>query len=318
MQEQHNFDLVYIFRVIFKRKKFILGITGILLVVALLVSLIAPKQYTSSAIFIVKNPILLDRNYIFRNQMFENKEFFAVPDDVDQVEFISKSDAMIWYLIQELDLAKHYNIKSPFWLRLKVKNNFAFSRQDTKNIEIFYTDKDPEMSRKVTQAIKDYLEDRFTKYFVKSNKQIANSLAAESVVLDSTVTALSTSINQIRIENNLHNYLLPTRTQTQTGTTGGGNLNATQLTALENLHQLTTLKDQLTTDQAKYQSLMHEFDVLEKGDMRMFYTVQDAYTPDESSHPKTLLILLGTLIGGLFITSIIAVFGAFYKERIKA
>ena len=317
MNENNQFDLLYIFRVILRKKKFILGFSAIALIVALVVSLIAPKQYTSSSIFIVKNPILLDRNYIFRNQMFENKEFFAVPDDVDQIEFISKSEAMLRYLINEFDLGNHYGIKSPYWLRLKVKGNFAFSRQDTKNIEIFYTDKDPEMAMKITKAVREYLELKFSRYFLESNRQVASALKLELKVLDSTVTVLADQINELKVASNLSNYLLPSRTELG-GSTPSGSLNPSQLKALEELHRLTTLKDQLTGDQAKYNSLIHEFELIEKGGMNVLYLVQDAYLPDEASHPKVLLILIGTLLGSLIITSVIAVFGAFYRERIKA
>lgn len=317
MQESNTFDLLYIFKVILRKKKFIIGFTLLAVIIALIVGLIAPKKYTSSSIFIVKNPILLDRNYIFRNQMFENKEFFAVPDDVDQVEFISKSDAMIRYLNEEFKLGEHYGIESPFWLRLKIKGNFAFSRQDTKNIEIFYTDPDPDMAMNVTRAIREYLQSKFTKYFVESNQQIAQSLKGEAQIIDATIVSLVDSINAVKIANGLNNYLLPTRNE-GLSTPVSGNFNSSQLGAIEYLHQLTTVKDKLTEDKAKYQSLIYEFEMLERGNMNMFYLVQDAYKPTEPSHPKLLLILLGTLVGALVVTSIIAVFGAYYKEKVRS
>jgi uncharacterized protein involved in exopolysaccharide biosynthesis len=316
MNDNNNFDLLHIFKLIFRRKKFILTITLVATAIALLISILAPSKFTSSSIFIVKNPILMDRNYIFRNQMFENKEFFAVPEDVDQVELISKSEALIRYLIEEFDLANYYGIKNPYILRWKIKMNFAFDRQDTKNIEIFYTDKDPEMARKITKAIRDYLEVKFVKYFIESNKSIINALQAEMKIIDSSIAVYTDAIVEIKSNNGLNNYLIPVRGNQNVAVSATG-LTAQQVKALEELHNYTALKDKLIESKTNYTSLIHEFDLVQNGEVGIFYLVQDAYTPTEASHPKTILITLGTLVGAAFISMLIVVFSAFYKEKIK-
>lgn len=316
MNDNNSFDLLYIFKLLFKKKKFIILTTLAAVAIAAIVVLIAPKKYTSSSIFIVKNPILLDRNYVFRTQMYENKEFFAVPEDVDQVELISKSEAMIRFLVEKFDLANYYGIKNPYFLRMKIKNNFAFSRQDTKNIEIFYTDKDPEKAREITLAIRNYIEDKFLKYFIESNRTIAEALRTEMLQMDSTIQTYTDTIVAIKNAYQLNNFLVPVRGAVQTTQTAS-NLSTAQVEALEQLQNFTALKDKLIDNKAQYLTLVNEFEMVRNGNVNIFYLVQDAYTPDEASHPKSLLIILGTLIGSLFIASIIVVFGAFYREKIK-
>lgn len=318
MNDSNTFDLLHIVRLIYKRKKFVLGITAIALVVAILFCLIAPNKYTSSTVFIVKNPILLDKNYVFRNTMYEHKEYFAIPNDVDQVETIFKSQSLISFLIDELNLAEHYGTESPFWLRFKVKNSMAFDRKDTKNIEIFFTDEDPEVAEKATRAIREYLEEKFVNYFKHSNKQVADAVAGELKYLNSDIDSLTQVILNLKAEHNLNGYLLPTRGTALAGSNVGNNLSASQSAALEQINNLTQIKDQLSADQARYISTIHEFELMERGGMKVFYLVQDAYKPDIATHPKSILIIIGTLIGSLVLTSLWVVFAAFYKEKLKS
>jgi len=311
-QEKNDFDLIHIFRIIAKRKKFVLLFTTIVVAIGAICCLITDKKYTSSSLFIVKNPILFDRNFVFRNSLYEHKEFFAVPNDVDQVEAIAKSEDLLRHITSKFDLANYYGISNPFLLRMKVKGNFSFSRQDTKNIEVYFTDKDPKLAEEVTREIRNYLENKFLNYFLEANKQVTTALKIELGDINLKIDSLSTEIQMIRETNGLQNQLLPTR-----GTTiqNNSNISGNQVAALEKLQSVVTLKDQLTKDQAEYYSLINEFEMIGKGNMNIFYIVHDALLPDESSHPKTILILIGCLIGGLFFSSVIVVSGAFYREK---
>lgn len=317
MNESNTFDLLSIVRLIFKRKKIVLLVTTIAVIVAILFCLIAPKQYTTSTVFIVKNPILLDKNYVFRNTMYEHKEYFAIPNDVDQVETIFKSESLINYLISELKLSEYYDIQSPFWLRLKVKNAMAFDRKDTKNIEIFFTDKDPEMAELAARTIREYLEEKFVNYFKHSNKQVAEAVKNELQYIKADLDSLTNQILALKAEHGLNNYMLPTRGESVIASTSTGNVSGAQLVALEQINNLSKIKDQLASDQAKYISTIHEFELMERGGMKVFYLVQDAYKPNIPTHPKSIIIILGTLIGSLVLTSLWVVFASFYKEKLK-
>jgi len=72
-----SFDLIGIFKQIFKKKVFIISITLAALIISFIFCSLQQKKYTSRSVFIVKNPILIDRNFVFRNSNFENKEFFC-------------------------------------------------------------------------------------------------------------------------------------------------------------------------------------------------------------------------------------------------
>lgn len=316
--EPTSFDLVHICRIIARRKKFVFGLTGLVVLIGLIFCLVSPKRYTSQTIFIVKNPLMMDRNYVFRNTLYEHKEFFAVPDDIDQVEAIAKSDALLWHLINKFKLDEYYGISNFGLLKRRVKLSFAFSRKDTKNIEMFFTDKDPKMAHQVLAEAKAFMEKMFLDYFVQANVQISTTLKEKLTVLDQQIDSVSKDIVSLRTANGLNSQLLPTR-----GDAMASNNNAVapqQMLALEQLQSIITTKDKLVEDRAQMSSLLNELSVFTNENVNIFYTVQDAYEPniDDNSHPKTWYILIGCLLGGFFLSVCIAVFGAFYKEKVVA
>lgn len=307
-----SFDLIGIFREIFKRKKFILIITITAAVLSLIFCLLQKKQYTSETIFIVKNPILIDRNYVFRNTSYEHKEFFAISDDIDHIKTIGKSDGLIWHLIGKFDLGKVYGIEDGQKLFKKVKGNYKLTHEDTKNIELYYTDPDPKKAQAIAIAARDYIEEMFRNYFLTTNKDITNSLSLKAASLRDTITILDDSIKAIRARIGNYSQLLPQRGNSIAAATTTGSAEAAA--SLEQLQELTTLKDQLVKDIAGYHSLINEYEVMATGEIRVFYIVQDAYESGIPSHPKTLIIVAASTLGALLFSCFLVLFGAFYRK----
>lgn len=316
MSENNSFDLLEIIRVIYKKRKFVIILTLAALLTGIVFCIVSDSKYTSQTIFIVKNPQMLDRNYIFRNTNYEHKDFFAIPDDIDQVEAIAKSNALLWHLINKFELDKVYGIKNPAWLLRVVKWNFVFTRTDTKNIELFYTDKDPKRAEAITREAREYMESKFKEYFMETNTQISNALNLKLNALNDSIASLNVTINHLKDSTGLHGKLQPTRGAT-INNNASLNINKHTSENLETLQELLLIKDNLANDRSEYIRLINEFSVFQQTDMKVFFVVQDAYEPNEASHPKSILIIIGCLIGGFLFASFLAVFTAFYKNKIK-
>ncbi len=316
MSENNTFDLLEIIRIIIKKRKFVIIVTLAALLTGIVFCIVSDKKYTSQTIFIVKNPQMLDRNYIFRTTSYEHKDFFAIPDDIDQVEAIAKSNALLWHLINKFDLGKVYGIKDPAWLMRVVKWNFAFTRTDTKNIELYYTDKDPKLAEAITREAREYMERKFKDYFMETNSQISKSLNIKVNEIADSVTVINNMVNALKDAEGLHGKLQPTRGETisNNATT---NISKATSESLEQLQELLVAKDNLIKDRSEYIRLVNEFSVFQQTDMKVFFVVQDAYEPNESSHPRSVFIILGCLIGGFLFASFLVVFSSFYKNKIK-
>lgn len=309
---EFNFDLIGIFREIFRKKMFVIIFTLAALIISIIFCSLQQKRYTSETVFIVKNPLLIDRNYVFRNTSYEHREFFAIPDDVDHVKTIAKSDGLIWFLIDSFKLDKAYGMDKDDHLVKKVKSNFKTVMEDTKNIELFYTDQDPKRAMQITTASRNYLEDKFLNYFLATNKDITQALTEMSVAIKDSITILDDSIKSIRARTGNYGQLLPTR-GTVISQAGQSNT-AESSEAMERLQEIVAMKDRMAADVANYRSLINEYDVMANGRIKIFYVVQEAYTPSIASHPMTLIIVAASTLGALFFACILVLIAAFYSK----
>lgn len=306
-----SFDLIGIFHQIFKKKIFVIVVTLAALILSLVLCNMQTPGYTSETIFIVKNPLMIDRNFVFRHTGYENKEFFASPDDVDNVKGIAKSDDILWFIIDSFNLRKAYNTKDDGELINKVRKNFKAVMEDTRNLELFYTDPDPQRAANITNAARDYVEKKFMDYFLVTNKDISNALKDNNDSLKQKITVLNDSIETIRAAIGNYSELLPSRgTALHSSST---NANAQSSAYLERLQEVTTLKDKMTTDIADNQSLISEYEVMANKKIHIFYIIQEAYLPGGPSTPKTLIVTTASTIAGLFFASILVLLSGFYE-----
>lgn len=310
-----QFNLIGIFRAIFKRKKFVLLFTLAAILISFVFCMLQQDRYTSETIFIVKNPLLIDRNYVFRNTSYEHKEFFAIADDIDHVSTIGKSDGLLWHIIEKFNLGKVYGIENSSKLIKTVENNFKFKNEDTKNIELYYTDADPKRAMAITTAARDYIEEVFLNYFLTTNKDITEALHKKSLTVSDTIAMMDDSIRTIRARLNNYSQMLPQRGNA-IATTGTGS-SAENAAGMEQLQEITTVKDQMVKDLAGYRSLINEYEVMASGKIRVFYVVQEAYEPGLPSHPKTLIIVAASALGALFFSCMLILFGMFYRSVTK-
>lgn len=309
---ENSFDLIQIFREIFKKKRFLLLLSLAALIISLVFCLLQQKQYTSRTVFIVKNPLLIDRNYVFRTTAYENRDYFALPDDVDHIKTIAKSDGMIWHVIQKFDLAKVYNMEANDKLVKKIKSNFKVVMEDTKNIELSYTDPDPERAAAITKAAREFLENSFLDYFRITNKDVTESLKDRIAVMTDSVARLDDSLSTIRATSGNYGQMLPARANTITAASGTGSAASAQ--AMEHLQEIGIQKDKLVSDIAAFRSLVNEYEVMGSGKLRLFYVVQEPYVPSIASHPKTIILTAAGTIGALFFGCILVLLSAFYKR----
>lgn len=294
MSDNIQFNLVGIFRAIFRKKRFVLLLTAAATVLSIVFCLLQTERYTSETIFIVKNPILIDRNYVFRNTSYEHKEFFAIADDVDHIKTIGKSDGIIWYLAEKFDFGKLYGISDPDKLFKKVKSNFKLTSDDTKNVELFFTDPDPVRAKDVTLAAREYIESMFRNYFVTTNKGVTEALSQKAQAISDTLNVLNDAISALK------------HAKGEVSVAG-------KTLRPEQLEETLILKEQLSKDLANYHTLINEYEVMITGKVNVFYVVQDAGVPHKPSHPQTLIIVAASFLGSLFFACFIVLFREFYR-----
>jgi len=314
MSEQ-SFDLIGIFQQVFKKKFFIIGFALLALVASLIFCSMQQKGYTSETVFLVKNPLLIDRNFVFRPTGYENREFFAAADDVDNVKTIAKSDGMLWYIIDKFDLRKAYHTQNDAQLLKKVKGNFKAIMEDTRNLRLAYTDPDPKRASDIVNEARTYLEQKFMDYFLITNKDITTALRDKVVMMKDSIARLDDSIQGIRLATGNYSHLLPSRGTTINPAGAAGAQNSAQL---ERLQEIAVMKDKMAADVASFNTLINEYEVMADKNIHIFYVVQDGYVPGEPSHPKTLLLSIASMIAATFFACVLVLFLGFYNQVMAA
>jgi len=312
--ENQSFSLLKIMQEIYKKRVWILLITLAALIISTVCCLMRPPKYTSQTTFLVKNLLLIDRNYIFKNNSFDNGQFFAVPDDIDNIKTIAKSKSIFQKVIDSFDLHKVYEIKDRDRLVEVVKSNFKFVMEDTKSVELYYTDKNPQRAAHIVNALRENIESAFLNYFISTNKDIMVALQHETNLLDDSIATLNDSMKHIRFRINNYSELLPTRGAYIA--TGNRKSTMEDVIELEKIQELAYIKERLASDVAQHKSLINEYREMLENKIHAFYVVQNGDIPSMPSGPGIIIIVSAGTIAALFFACILVLAGTFLRERI--
>jgi len=306
-----DFNLVGVISLLFKKSRFIIILTVIAMCLAFAICKSRTRMYTSKTSFIVKNPSILDRGYVF-NIGGADKNYFAVPDDVDQVKSIAESDEIYLAVVHELNLSKIYPSKDDGQLIDIVKGNMDFTMKDNKNVELSYTDTNPKRAAQIANAIRIHLEDAFMNYFISSNKEIIKVLQQNTDSLQRKIVMLDDSIQTIRSRFSDNHQQLPVR---------GLSINAAAQSSgnsdphlLERLNEVALLKDKLATQATDYQYLLEQYYTITDRQLHLFYVIQNAYPKRQPSSPKTVIIVAASAIATLFFACVLVIFNAGFQK----
>lgn len=305
MSEQ-RFDFIEIIKAIFRKKFFILGFAVLAAIVGFVFCLFQEKMYRSETTFIVKNPTLVDRNFTFRTTSYEHKDFFATADDVDNIVTLGESSGLISYLIDKFDLGKAYGITNRSKLFNRVRKNFKFTREDTKNIRLYYADTDPKRAQAITIAAREKLQEMFHDYFVSTNRDLTAALYKKAQAISDTIARLDDSMMVLRTQTGAYGQLQPSRGNAVIYNTED-KVTPEKAIALEKIQELAATKDGLVKDRAGYNSLINEFEVIAQGKIRLFYIVEDAYEADFPAYPMIPFIVVVCALAGFFFACILVI-----------
>jgi uncharacterized protein involved in exopolysaccharide biosynthesis len=313
-----NFDLIDIVRGIAKRKTFVLGFTFLCGIFGLIFSLVTPKEYTSRTSSIVKSPMLADRNQQLRQNFFQNKAFFASEDEIDNVITVSKSDTLFQYLVDRFNLKETYKTDSRDVAIEKAKKSFKFKRNDTKNVEVYFSAHDPELAKQLANAATQKIGEMLSHYFLSINQDVVAALNGRIASINDTIARLESEMDSLRNGHNLYSQLLPSRSP-QAGVIkeAGTNMSSSAVRALEQLQSLAVLKDKMVTDRANFYSLINEYSVGEYNQgFNMLHVVQAGLYGSET-WPIWWIVTPICLLAGLLFACILVTFTEYYRSRVQ-
>jgi LPS O-antigen subunit length determinant protein (WzzB/FepE family) len=311
LHNSSNFNLVGIFRQVLEKKAFIISVILAASIVSFFFCKIQTKKYTSKTIFIVKNPILLDRSFVFTPSN-SDKNLFAAPEDVDQVKSIAESDALPLAIIQKFNFQKIYKSVNKEQLIDIVQGNLKFVMKDSKNVELSYTDTDPQRAAAIVNTARKCLEESFSNYFASADKDIIKVLQHNSDSLSLNIAMLNDSIKNMRTRVSNQDRLLPTRNLVISTAYAGNSSSESYL--VEGLNDKIILKSKLEDEVEASQNLIRQYNAMVNNQIKIFYVVQPASPANKPSSPKTIIIVLASAIAAMFFSCMLVLLRNSYQR----
>lgn len=284
-----------LFSVIERQWKWMLTLTLLATVGALIVSLLSPKKYLSVATALPSNAALSDKARIFNQNIEALYPEFGSPDELDKIEGTAKLDTIFLAAAKEFNLPGHYQVRGEnanYKAADMLMKNVRINRSGYGELKIKVWDKDRELAATLANALMQRLND------IHQQLRTANSLSILQRLKQAyseKAQALSEAAKTGVPSKNKSPELSGTVTLTDS---------AGQKVNKPGLGTKIILQAQLE----QYATLINEYDLAVKTTPKPLLVVEAARPSPEPDKPRVLQIVLFTFFASLLFSFLLVVF----------
>lgn len=318
-----GYDLFAIIKIIGDQWRTILKMVVIAIVTGVVIYLLIPTKYEADVIFILKNPIYADRNYLY-NYEAKFLDYTANDDDVDRLITMSSSDSLQNNIIKTMHLAAAYNFDSTdpeqvHKLKKYFKKNLKIYRNEYKNVVLTYSDKEPVRAAAVANLCVDMLELSLRGFYNGMRKSMYSSIMNKIHEEDSAIAVLTDTLVRLREQYGIYDIISPMRYTIMTGAMKANGHNAFAK-GVEQVQNIESVKDELVSDRAKHITLANQYSTgTEINEMPLTHIVQTAKPPFKQPLLDMLRITgISACLGLLFGIVQVLLSGYFHRMGSKA
>ncbi len=262
MEKIPTLNTSVIFSEIYRKRKFVISLTLSAMILGLSAFLLIPKKYTAEIVFVLKNPLYSDRNYLYNNET-KFIDYFANDDDVDRLMTMLRSDEVEYKIIDSFRLAQryHYNAKDGKEARRLYKffnKNLNIYRTDRKNIVIAYTDNDMHLALEITKMALRESEGALRRFYVDMRRDMYQSVINKVHEEDKSIRLLTDSLSRLRSHYGIYDIISPSRNNIMLSSLKE-NGRADMGRGIEEIQNVESVKDELVTDKARHISLANQY-----------------------------------------------------------
>ncbi|MEN9523171.1 MAG: hypothetical protein RL065_1548 [Bacteroidota bacterium] len=277
-----NLNLFDVFKMLWKWRKTITIIMVLTLAISIVVSLLMPNYYKSTAIFYAANPAMNDRQNLFREQAGNLPlEYFGTESDVDRVLQICKSGAINGYIINKYHLGSHYKIDSSTKyyatkVREEFKENSSMVRNELGAIEVTVWDTDAKMAAEISNDIVATADNINKQFFISNNEKSISLMKRNKEEKQIEVNHLTDTLTYLRLHN----------------------------ASSDAINTLDMKKQNAIKDLGILNKLYEQFESAANNDFTTVNTIEKAYASEKKDKPLRSLIIIATILITLLVTSI--------------
>lgn len=150
-------------RILFKWLKPILLVCVIAAIGSAIVSMMLKEQFTSSVLFQVSNPYMMDRGNLFSEEMKGPVYLFGGKDDVNRMVTLSSSREIHSKLINKFNLYEQYKIEkndpqSAHWMALAIDGHLKVTKTKEGMIRAEVMDENPQLAADMANYVVKQLD----------------------------------------------------------------------------------------------------------------------------------------------------------------
>lgn len=315
-----RFDIVDVTQTLRNNRKTILIVSVITAVLGATFYLLSQREYKAIGGFIMTNPLYTDRNNLFQESGIQFVDYFAGDDDVDRLMSLVESDTIKYVVADKLNLWAHYKLDASKPKDVKklldtYKDNYKVIRSEYNACEVSYIDTEPATAAEVVNTTMKTIESLFRGYYVGQRAKMIVSLEGKIGEMDSSIAAMTDTLASLRDRYKIYDIINPARQNLIASTTHGGG--AGYGLAMEQVQNISSLKDQLVSDRARYTSRLNEYKTTSKTDnIPLLHITTTARPPVKPKPPGLILTILSSGLIGLFFSSIYLLIRTYYRSLI--
>jgi capsular polysaccharide biosynthesis protein len=285
-----NKNLIGFIKVVLKWRTLILIVTALALVGSIIIALIQPDYYKSTAIFYPKNLGSFDRSYLFGNgERDKIQPIFGGKQDVNRVLSIANSTELINEVINKFHIPEHYGYDTTriSW-RYKVyrefDKNYKTLKSDLDDIELSVWDQDPELASEIANYFVYKINEIYSSILMDRNKNNAKSITDRVLEFEKEMKSVTDSLLE---------------------------MNDPESPKYKALLQV---QENLIEEYNHWQTLANQYKAASDYDYKALYIVEQAHPAEKKDRPVRWIIVLSATLIAFFLSLLAALMFEKYKE----
>ena len=307
---ERHYNLVDAIKTLLRWKWKIVGvglITGILSVV---VTLMMPDIYESTAVLYPINQSITERSALFSSTGKAKIEFYGSKRDANRMIAIANSAPMIDFMINHFGLMEHYKIKknekyARFKTQKKFKKNYNVIKTERDAIEISIMDEDPQLAADMVNLLIQKLDENNKTPVINNKVRIAETFKKQVDRKTAEFDSLTTQLVDLGKKYNINVRVNSGGVSEISGSNSGG---------VELYKVLQSRHNNAQEELIKLQNLYDQYDLSRSENVPSIYVVQEAFPGDRKVKPVRSVICLSMVLISVFL----AILSILAYEQYKA
>ena len=280
-------------RILFKWMKPIGLVCLVATIGSVIISFLLPHYFTSTAVFMTINPLLMERTTIFSVEGSETPVYrFGGEGDIDRIISLMETSDVEDYIIEKFNLYEHYDFDKNkpselYYLKEKFRGLVTATKTPERTIHVEVTDKDRNVAANMANSIMKRLDVLNKKLLTEKNKDVLKLYEVE-------LKEKKKEMNELR--DSLNNYIV----------------NFTKDTVTINI--LSRTVKNVNGEYNSMQTLYKQQKATMEQDYSTITVVDKAVPAVRRSWPVRSFLVLGTLLATFILMTIFAIIMEKFKE----